>query len=257
MKKNCPKRLFLHVEETESTNNDIKKMIYSGDCRAVVLSADTQSNGRGRLGRSFLSPRGGVYFSAAYPLSGGEDNIPFLTLAAGLAVAESIENSPKADGAPAPLIKWPNDIYLNGKKVCGILTELVRAGEKTVAVVGVGVNLKSFGEKLPKELENKISTLNCEGYFPESGDFIRLAVARLDRLVYVRGVLGDVPDDIVEELNRRSFVRGREIVFFDGQNETCGTALSIERDGSLRAATENGDFFIRFGEITTPKNGGI
>lgn len=257
MERNCPERVFLHVEETESTNDDIKKMIYSGDSRAAVLSADTQSNGRGRLGRSFLSPRGGVYFSAAYPLSGGEENIPFLTLAAGLAVAESIENSPKTDAAHAPLIKWPNDIYLNGKKVCGILTELVRAGEKTVAVVGAGVNLKSFGEKLPKELENKISTLNDEGYFPESDKFIRSVVARLDRLVYVRGVLGDVPDDIVEELNRRSFVKGREIVFCDGQKESCGTALSIERDGSLRTATENGDFFIRFGEITTPKNSGV
>lgn len=245
-----PERVFLHVTETVSTNDDVKKMIYSGDDRFALLSADTQSGGRGRLGRSFLSPEGGVYFSAAYPLSGREKNIPFLTLAAGLAAAEAIDGAASGGKMPASLIKWPNDIYINGKKVCGILTELVSVGGRSTAIVGIGINVKSFGESCPAELKDKITALNDEGIFPDRCILIRSIAERLDRLVYSENVLEDVPDSVLDALNSRSFVRGKEIVFSDGSAKKSGVAASIERDGSLRVVTANGDRFVKFGEIT-------
>lgn len=248
-----PERVFLHVTETRSTNDDIKKMIYSGDNRFAVMSADSQFGGRGRLGRSFLSPDGGIYFSAVYPLSGREKNIPFLTLAAGLATAEAIDDAAAGENTPTPLIKWPNDIYIKGKKVCGILTELVSVGGHPTAIVGIGINVKSFGENCPAELKDKITTLNDEGIFPDKNSLIRSVTERLDRLVYSEMVLENVPDSVLDALNRRSFIRGKTIVFSDGDIKKSGIAASIKRDGSLRVITEDGDKFVKFGEITAIK----
>lgn len=244
-----PERVFLHVGETQSTNNDIKKMIYSGDRRAPVLSAETQSGGRGRLGRSFLSPRGGLYFSAAYPLSGNEKNIPFLTLAAGLSVAESIENMPKTGTPPPPLIKWPNDIYINGKKVCGILTELVSVGGFPTAVVGIGINIKSL-DGCPAELADRISSLNDAGIFPDGEKLMQAVVESLDGLVYSCGVLENAPESVIDGINRRSFLSGKTVTFSDGKNKMQGIAREVGCDGSLRVETENGSRFVKFGEVT-------
>lgn len=257
MERKRPNRMFLHTKITSSTNDDIKKMIYSDfDC-AAVLCADSQSGGRGRLGRSFLSPDGGIYFSAAYPLSGQEKNIAFLTLAAGLAVAETLEESASDTVADSIRIKWPNDIYINGKKVCGILTELCSLGGHLSAAVGIGINSKTLGDTCPDELKDKITTLFDEGIFPSRDKLIRDVIKKLDRLVYSQNVLDEVPDDVTASLNSRSYIYGKEIMFFDGDIKKCGTASFVERDGSLRVLTADGTAFVKFGEVTEiirPKN---
>ena len=103
-------RRLVSLNATESTNAVLKEMIKSSEepVFAAVL-ADFQTKGRGRLGRDFYSPRGGLYFSVSYPLLGSEKNIPFLTLLAGLAVSEAISELT----GTATEIKWPNDIYIS------------------------------------------------------------------------------------------------------------------------------------------------
>lgn len=130
------------------------------------------------------------------------------------------------------------------------MTELVSVGGRSTAIVGIGINVKSFGESCPAELKDKITALNDEGIFPDKRILIRSIAERLDRLVYSENVLEDVPDSVLDALNSRSFIRGKEIVFSDGSAKKSGVAASIERDGSLRVVTANGDRFVKFGEIT-------
>ena len=115
-------RHFIHLTSTASTNTDLKSRIAAAKGPVYdVISADRQTGGRGRLGRTFFSPPGGLYVSVALPLTGEETDLPCLTLLAGLCVCTALEDLCDV----APRIKWPNDLYLNGKKLCGILCELV------------------------------------------------------------------------------------------------------------------------------------
>ena len=117
---------------TDSTNLRLKEMCRSGDKRLQLLCADHQTAGRGRLGRSFLSPeKTGVYMSLLLPLP--KDDLP-LTIRAAVAVCRAVE---EVTGKHL-LIKWVNDLFLNRKKVCGILAE----GVEDMAVLGIGLNVK-------------------------------------------------------------------------------------------------------------------
>lgn len=121
------------VDSIDSTNSFMKRS--NSRKNGDVLIAYEQTGGRGRLGRSFESPRGGLYMSvfldALYPV----EEMPFVTVLCGIAVLNVIGTGAK--------IKWPNDIFINDKKVCGILTELVGERESYGVIIGIGLNLNS------------------------------------------------------------------------------------------------------------------
>lgn len=210
-----------------STNTQLKEKIKSSPGAVFdVIAADTQTGGRGRLGRSFYSPAGGVYFSAAYPIAGNEKNVPFFTLLSGLAVSRALE---ELTGAKT-LVKWPNDVYLNGKKLCGILTERIDRGGRTHLICGVGVNAEIKKEDIPAELAGKMTSLRAEGLpVPDKTALIKRCVENLDALVYEKDLLNETSPDIVSELNEKSFLFGKP-VFYQGRNGVCGR---INEDGSI------------------------
>lgn len=138
-----------HFPTVTSTNDIIKEMAKDGAREGTVVIADTQSAGRGRMGRSFMSPCGtGIYMSVLLRPCLSADKALLITTAAAVAVAKTVE---KHTGRPAD-IKWVNDVYQCGKKVCGILTEgqISQSGSLEYAVLGIGVNLEvpkgGFGE---------------------------------------------------------------------------------------------------------------
>ncbi|MBQ6117754.1 MAG: biotin--[Clostridia bacterium] len=249
-------RRFIHLNSTASTNNDLKARIAAADGPVWdVISAKTQTGGRGRLGRSFFSPPGGLYFSAALPLKGTETNIPCLTLAAGLCVCTALE---EACGI-APRIKWPNDVYLNGKKLCGILCELV-TGRTPAAVVGAGVNLTVQKSGIPEELQDKMTSLRAEGVSAPAPDaLVRSIVEKLDKAVYVDRILSDASAaaNYMEQVSARSLLTGKTVSFAaDGQSlsgvftgvSPTGAALIRLPDGTTRAVVS--------GEITVGQKSG-
>ena len=181
-------RNIIQLNATASTNDDLKARIAASDGPVWdVVTAKMQTGGRGRLGRSFFSPPGGLYFSAALPLTGTETNVPCLTLVAGLCVCEALEDLCGIE----PRIKWPNDLYLNGKKLCGILCELVN-GKTLTAVAGVGVNLTAPKETIPEELRQKVTSLWAEKVsVPAPAALMKDVIDRLDRAVYQDRVLSD------------------------------------------------------------------
>ena len=141
----CKKRKFEYFDVIDSTNLYLKNNV--SDSMPVAVS-DSQTMGRGRLGRSFYS-HGGIYFSVPYKFTSDEKYLSFLTLSAGLAVRQAIKN---VTGLCA-FIKWPNDIYLNNRKICGILVETLVSGSDVTAVVGIGINTDT--SDFPDDINNK------------------------------------------------------------------------------------------------------
>lgn len=221
------KRDVISVPVTESTNNDIKNIIKSASYPVFsVLTADRQLSGRGRLGRSFLSPEGGLYFSVSYPLTGRETNIPFLTLLSGLAVNEAIKELTGTNTQ----IKWPNDIYLNNKKLGGILTELITFRGLT-AVVGIGINLSEID--FPEEIREIATSFAREGIAPpDKKELIKKITESLDRLVYEEYSLYNVNKDITDKLKERSYSLGKTVSYTLADERITGVVTDIKNTGA-------------------------
>ncbi len=242
------KRSIIYLPETESTNNDLKSLIRSEDTPVFsVISAKKQISGRGRLGRTFISPEGGLYFSMSYPLNGNEKNIPYLTLLAGLSVSCALE---EVSGIKTE-IKWPNDIYLGGKKLGGILTELV-SGKNLCAAVGIGINMSAKKEDFPEELSGIVTSLFMEGIVPPHGNLVIEKTAEiLDGFVYGACELYEACPSTVEAIKSRSFSLGKKVKYTLGDTVFEGKVSDILNTGAAVITLSDGSVKEIFcGEIT-------
>lgn len=237
------KRKYIRVATAESTNDSLKEIIKGAEKpQFAVFCSREQTNGKGRLGKSFYSPDGGLYFSICFPLSGQEKCITFLTLLAGLCTAQAID----AACGTHLMLKWPNDLILNGRKLGGILTELVIA-DKMSAVVGIGINLVIPDAELPEALFARATSLKTEGFpVPEREVLIFDIVRRMDEAVYSSFELFNPREDTLGELRGRSYTIGREIMYEDGGRVITATAVGIEANGALRIRHSDGSEKIIF-----------
>ena len=232
---------LFHVEETLSTNDDLKKAVSRTENKLFICeTADKQRLGRGRSGKSFVSDKGGIYFSFTLPLSGKEKNIPFLTLLTGLVVCLEIRKVTCLDVK----IKWPNDLYLNGRKICGILTELISAGEKITAIAGVGINNEKTD--FPQELKDSAACLVDFGAVIEDKDaFIKAVTQKVYSLVYEENAL-DCTDKYAALIRELSYSVGKDC-------EYCGRTgkiLDINDDGSVKIEFDDGIRDVFSGVVT-------
>ena len=229
------KRELISVPVTESTNNDIKSIIKKSDFPVFsVMTAGRQTGGRGRLGRSFISSEGGLYFSVSYPLTGREKNIPFLTLLAGLSVSQAIKELTGTD----TLIKWPNDIYLNGRKLGGILTELISFRGLT-AVVGIGINLTETD--FPEEIRDIAASFSGEGITPpDKRELTEKITEILDRYVYEEYSLYNVNENITDALRERSYSLGKTVRYTLGDESITGIVTDIKSTGAAEITLADG-----------------
>lgn len=207
-----------------------------------VAAALCQTAGRGRLGRSFYS-NGGIYFSIPYKFTSSEKYLSFLTLAASLAVREAIENVT----GESVRIKWPNDIYLDGRKICGILVETLVFSKDVTAVVGIGINTDTTD--FPDDLNGRAGSLNLKSFGADNISLVSLIVNILDDLVFNKKITsaenGEI-DGYVGLLNRYSYTVGREVEY---ENKKY-TAVKINRSGSLTIEGADGDTLdVFYGEV--------
>lgn len=151
------KQLYFY-DEVDSTNNIIRKLAMEGEKEGTVVVAEIQTAGKGRRGKSWQSPKGtGIWFSILLRPNITPPETPLLTLLAGLAVCRAIRKHTNLKAE----IKWPNDILISGKKICGILTELDAEMESVhfvITGIGINVNIESF----PKELQQTATSLKIE-----------------------------------------------------------------------------------------------
>ena len=236
--KNINNIKIFHYDTLPSTNRTALDLD-AEHLTAVV--ADEQSGGRGRLGRSFFSPDGGLYMSVIIDHHRLACGLPFCTAAAALAVKSALEDF----GVMGLSVKWVNDILLDGRKVCGILTEArSENGEIGRVVVGIGINLKEPDGGFPEEIRHKAGTINY------NGDKLELAAAIVQRL----GEHLALDARRIAELYESSLAYIGEIAtvtdYADGQKALSGTILGVDENCYLRLALSNGEIrHIYSGEI--------
>ena len=241
------RREYIFLDTTDSTSTQLKNEMRTARAPLYkVLCAQRQTAGRGRTGRSFFSPSGGIYFSATFPFEKKEPNLSFFTLLAGLYVCRTLEKT-------APLsIKWPNDVMLNGKKVCGILTETVWQKETPAVVLGVGVNASLPAKDVPPALRAVMTSFSAEGYAPPPAEeTVKEIVSALDREIYGNGALSGDFSPYLKEIEARGYLTGKRVsrVLFDG-TAVSGVALGISSAGGLLVQTDAGGIEeVTWGEV--------
>ncbi len=223
-------------EEIDSTNSEAKRRATHGGVLPVLVLAEGQSAGRGRLGRSFYSPEGaGLYMSLAYKVRGELSDAVTITSAAAVAVSLSLQELCHIDSG----IKWVNDIYVDGRKVCGILAEAVSCGEENVIVVGIGINCTT--KVFPDEIKDRAGSVG-------KVDRNALAVDIVKRILsYAENI---EKREWMAEYRRRSLVTGREISYTEKDVTKKARAVDIDNNGGL-VINENGVIkTLSTGEIT-------
>ncbi|MFI3312795.1 MAG: biotin--[acetyl-CoA-carboxylase] ligase [Eubacteriales bacterium] len=224
------------LPEVDSTNNYLKQLAEAGAPHGTVVVSDCQTAGRGRLGRSFASPKGvGVYLSVLLRPEVAPGELLHLTAVAAVAGAEALE----AVCGAKPGIKWTNDLIFGQKKVAGILTEMsleAESGRVHYAIVGIGINCNQ-GE-FPAEIEQVATSI-----FLETG-------AKVDRSEIARqigrGILAAYDTMWQEKASwmakyaENCVTIGREISVVRGSEARRGRALGIDEDGGLIVLYEDG-----------------
>ena len=235
--------LDLHVYRSiTSTNTVLKTMAEEGAPEGRCLVAGEQTAGRGRRGRSFYSPPdSGIYLSVLLRPALQAVDATSITACAAVAVAEAIEAE----------IKWVNDIYVDGRKVCGILTEAsldCESGQVNYLIVGIGINTRVPASDFPEELRSIAGSAFGEKPIPELR--CRLAAGVLNRLMHYYESLTD--KTWFDEYRRRSLVLGKEInILAPGKEPEPAVALDLDRDFALLVRTESGELRrLNSGEVS-------
>lgn len=231
---------IIHYQEVESTNTVALEMGEREAAHGTVVHADRQTGGRGRQSRFFSSPVGGLYMSIVLrPHLAGND-LPLVTLAAGIATAEAIE---KLSGLPVQL-KWPNDLYLNGKKLGGILTEAAPYSQETKSipfvVTGIGVNVNTPAEAFPEPLQALATSLFCQSSREFNIDLLLKSV--IAELLAEVQLLQEIKENVLAHWRNRDYLLDRELTWQDPQGRIIyGVGRGLMADGRYRLTTSQGD----------------
>lgn len=222
--------LTLEYQESVTTTMSVAKhAAENGAPEGYVIVAESQTAGKGRMGRSFYSPAGtGVYFSILLRPKFSAEQSLLITTCAAVACARAIE---EISGCETQ-IKWVNDIYADGKKVCGILTEAsldLENGGVHYAVLGIGINLLPPDDGFPRELENKAGSL----FEQNNGSDLRcrMVAAVLDRFFALYPNI--LEKGFLEEYRQRSMLTGLEVDVLRGESTTPAVVQGIDDDFAL------------------------
>ncbi len=214
----------------DSTNNIAKKTALAGAAEGTAIIAESQTAGRGRLGRSFVSKKGGVYMSIVLRPTLSPADTVFITVAAAVAAARAIESvsHKKCD------IKWVNDIYIEGKKVCGILTEgeLAADGGLGFAILGVGINLFAPKGGISADLPLADSVFDKKRPFLCKTSLKRRLIKKFTEEFFTFYQKLD-KKEFIKEYQERSFLNGREITYTKDGKTYSGIVTKIDENANL------------------------
>lgn len=234
-----------HFHEIDSTNSYIMRLAAEGERSRIAVIADSQTSGKGRRGKSFYSSDGcGLYLSFLLPKRLPENKAMFLTPMAACAVAKAVE---KVFGISLG-VKWVNDLFLDGRKVAGILTETkfdFSAHELEYAVVGVGINLAAPEGGFPSEIADIAGAL-CKSCDKDKKR--QLAEEILSQVEAHLPLLGT--DQLTDEYISRSILIGKEINIIYADRVEPATVLEINRDCNLVVVTADGKKILSSGEVS-------
>lgn len=225
------------LDSTPSTNTVVREKAAAGAAEGCFVLANEQTQGRGRMGRSFFSPPGtGIYMSLLLrPQNWGAEQAVRITTMAAAAMCEAIDDL----SGETTQIKWVNDIFLHGRKVCGILTEgsfNLENGMLDYAVLGLGLNLYPPQGGFPEELKTIAGSILRE---PKSDARNVLAAGFLNHFLEYYYRISD--RDHVERYREKSFVIGRAVTILSGKESRKAVATGIDDQCRLLVKYENGE----------------
>ena len=240
-------RRVCYFEETDSTNLRAKLAAIQGEPHGALFVADKQTAGRGRKGRDWESPPGkNLYFTILLKPDFVPDKASMVTLVMGLAVTEVIRTYCNIDA----MIKWPNDVVVGGRKVCGILTELGLNGRAVdYLIVGVGINVES--QEFPTYLADTATCIEAESLMKaDREELLARIMNRFEELyeIFVRDVN---LKGLQQPYNDLLINRDRKVRVLDPQGEYTGIARGITETGDLLVERPNGQLEAVFaGEVS-------
>lgn len=230
----------------DSTNKEAKRQALVNAPNGSLFIAEEQQSGKGRLGRNWSSPAGtGLWFTLLLRPQSIPQQVTLLTLLAGLAVSKAIRAQTGCDAK----IKWPNDVVIGSKKVCGILTEMAAEMERiNYVIIGIGINVNQ--KEFPEELRVKATSLLLE-----SGKPFRRTALLQEVLTNFETLLSQLkssgPDALLEDYKKQCISLNRTVGFTRNGQPATGTAIDISREGELIVRCENGETVPVFsGEVT-------
>lgn len=246
LRTHLPKELqtlpIIYQKDSISTMLDAKNTSKS----PVLILASDQKKAHGRFARPFFThAEGGIYLSLKIPLSTQQSTTPQVTILTAVALCQAIEEI----SSQKPSIKWVNDLYLQGKKIAGILAEGIldlKTQRLKEIILGVGFNYQIPQAAFPKELQPKVTSLFSTKVPPVSKEaFLALFIT------YFFQLLKEDPQAVLVAYKKRSFILGRQVSFtYKGINYS-GEALDIAFDGSLVIKLPNGEnLHLHSGEIS-------
>ena len=226
----------VYFDATDSTNVQARRLAEAHAPHGTLVVSDRQDGGKGRRGRSWASPSGvGIWMSLILRPEIAPSSASMLTLAAALAVREGIQE----ETGLSPLIKWPNDLVLNGKKICGILTEMsTELMEIQYVITGIGINVNQ--REFPSEIRDTATSLSLEaGRCFRRSSLIAAILKAFEKDYAAFLKTGDL-SLLLEEYNACLVNRGKEVCILDPSGEYRAVAEGIDESGSLLVTLPDG-----------------
>ena len=235
-----------YFDSIDSTNTKAKELAEEGHPSGTLVVADRQTAGKGRRGRSWESPTGiGIFMTLMLKPEINPNNASMLTLVAAMATTRAIR---RVTGVPA-MIKWPNDIVMNGKKVCGILTEMSAQFDYiNHIVIGIGINVHN--EDFPEEIAKTASSLYLEsGQHIHRASLIETFLEEFED-VYAEYLKTEDMEGLQKEYDAMLVNRGRQVRVLDPKEPFEGKAMGITKKGELIVDTWESRKLVSSGEVS-------
>jgi BirA family biotin operon repressor/biotin-[acetyl-CoA-carboxylase] ligase len=234
----------LHYQ-LDSTNAEALRMLGVGGCGPFIVLAEQQSSGRGRRGRKWVSPFAeNLYYSLAWPVAGGAPQLQGLSLVVGLAVLQAL----RAFGLVQAGLKWPNDVLVDGRKIAGVLLELVGdLADLCHVIIGIGVNVNMLSEA--GEITQPWTSLAiASGVAVDRNAFVRELSSQLGLYLHRHQQFGF--SAFISEWNQADLWAGRSVTVKTTAQATHGVVCGVDGTGALILQTESGRQVFSGGEIS-------
>lgn len=238
---------IIHFDSLPSTNSEAARQALAGAAEGLCIVAAEQTAGRGRLERRWVSPKNaGLYCSVLLRPAFEQSGWTLVPLMAAIAVHEALQRACDVVGD----IKWPNDILIAGKKVCGILAETVETPSGRALVLGIGINLNN--DAFPAELATATSIEAETGTKPNSELILHELLGGITRHYAQLSDAGGKNEIVSEWCARSSYCNNKHVRVTEGCKSFTGTTRGIEPDGALRVETETGEMrIVRAADVST------
>jgi BirA family transcriptional regulator, biotin operon repressor / biotin---[acetyl-CoA-carboxylase] ligase len=243
---------IVFLPKTDSTNNLAKEYAKNNAPQGLVIIADSQTCGRGRIGKSWYSPpKTGIYLSILLKPDLKTDQLSLITLVAGVSAIETINEF----SHQCANLKWPNDILINGKKVCGLLCEMIqRENNSCFLVIGIGINVNQVAGQFPEGLKTTATSLQIINRSPINRlDVIQSLLKNIDREYH--NFLTDGGHSVIKKWGLNTNLFGEVVSLKHGSTITTGTAMRIDSLGRLVLLLDNEhEEAFDSGEVSLNKN---